>query len=104
MKLLRTVEAAKKEIEELQAFVFLVENYKTSTLEEKILKEYALLGSINKVVGKINEEYGTETIDGAFVTKLITSKPQDELHKRLKSNYLLKTRHTRKKTSKYSYF
>ncbi|WP_161487567.1 hypothetical protein [Paenisporosarcina indica] len=41
MKLLRTVEAAKKEIKELQAFVVLVETYKPSTLEEKILKEYA---------------------------------------------------------------
>ena len=35
MKLLRTVEAAKKEIKELQDFVFLVETYKPSTLEER---------------------------------------------------------------------
>ena len=50
MKLLKTIEATKKEIKELQSFVFLVENYETTTLEEKILKEYALLGSINKVI------------------------------------------------------
>lgn len=104
MKLLKTVEAAKREIEELQAFVLLVENYKASTLEERIVKEYALLGSINKVVEKINEELGTDTIDKVFVTKVITSKPQDELHRRLKSNYFLKTRHNRKKPSKHSYF
>lgn len=101
MKLLRTVEAAKKEIKELQAFVDLVETYKPSTLEENILKEYALLGSINKVVGKINDEHDREIIDGTFVTKLITSKSQNELHKCLKTNYLLKTRHTRTKTRKY---
>lgn len=104
MKLLKTIEATKKEIKELQSYVFLVENYQATTLEEKILKEYALLGSINKVIDKINDEYGHERIDGAFVTKLITSKPMDELHKRLKSNYLMKTRHTRTKPSKNTYF
>ena len=104
MKLLRTVEAAKKEIKELHDFVFMVETYKPSTLEEKILKEYALLGSISKVVEKINDEHGRETIDGAFVTKLITSKPQDELHRRLKTNYLMKTRHQRTKPRKKSYY
>lgn len=101
MKLIRTVEAAKKDIKELQDFVVLVETYKPSTLEEKILKEYALLGSVNKVVMKINDEHGREVIDGAFVKKLITSKPQDELHKRLKTNYLLKTRPLRSKSRYY---
>lgn len=93
--MLKTVESAKKGIKELQDFVFLVENYDTSTLERKVLKEYAYLGSIIKVVEKINKEFGS-TINSAYVSQLIKSKPKDELHKVLKSNYLLKTRPSRR--------
>ncbi|PUB08347.1 hypothetical protein [Paenisporosarcina sp. OV554] len=96
MKMLKTVDAAKKEIKELQDFVFLVENYEVTTVEQKILKEYAYVGSMVKVVENINKEFGPDTIDKTFVSNLLQIKPQDELHKRLKSNYLLKTRHTRK--------
>ena len=96
MKMLKTVDAARKEIKELQDFVFLVENYEVTTVEQKILKEYAYVGSIIKVVENINKEFGPDTIDKTTVSNLLQSKPQDELHKRLKSNYLLKTRHTRR--------
>ena len=100
MKMLKTVDAAKKEIKELQDFVFLVENYEVTTVEQKILKEYAYSGSIVKVVANINNEFGLDTIDHTFVSDLLKSKPQDELHKRMKAHYLDKTRHTRKKSSK----
>lgn len=102
MKRLPTVEAAKKEIKELQDFVFLVENYETSNLEEQILKEYAYLGSIKKVVEKINSELETDIIDCDFVRRLIQSKPKDNLHKVLKSNYLLKTRPARRQPGQYN--
>ena len=49
-----------------------------------------------KVVENINKEFGPDTIDKTTVSNLLQSTPQDELHRRLKSNYLLKTRHTRK--------
>ena len=39
MKMLKTVDAAKKEIKELQDFVFLVENYEVTTVEQKILRD-----------------------------------------------------------------
>jgi hypothetical protein len=100
MKRLKTVEAAKREIIELQAFVFLVENYKASTLEKKVLKEYAYTGSMIKVVENLNKELlskGEDSIDSAFVSQTIQSKPKDELHKLIKSNYLLKTRPSRRK-------
>jgi len=98
--MLKTVDAAKKEIKELQDFVFLVENYEVTTVEQKILKEYAYVGSIIKVVENINKEFGPDTIDKTTVSNLLKSKPQDELHKRMKAHYLDKTRHTRKKSSK----
>ena len=100
MKMLKTVDAAKKEIKELQDFVFLVENYEVTTVEQKILKEYAYVGSMIKVVENINKEFGPDTIDKTIVSNLLQSKPQDELHKRMKAHYLDKTRHTRKKSSK----
>lgn len=78
MKMLKTVDAAKKEIKELQDFVFLVENYEVTTLEQKILKEYAYSGSMVKVVENINKEFGPDTIDKTFVSNLLQSKPQDE--------------------------
>jgi len=102
------VEAAKKEIKELQEFVFLVENYEVKTLEQKIFKEYAYTGSMAKVVENINNESGSEIIDKVFVANLLLSKPQDNLHKILKTNYLLKTRPSRKKhfniSNKFSAF
>lgn len=97
MKMLKTVDAAKREIKELQNFVSLVENYEVTTIEQKILKEYAYVGSIVKVVENINEEFGSNMIDKTFVSNLLKNKSQDELHKRLKSNYLLKTRPSRRK-------
>jgi len=95
--MLKTVEATKKEIKVLQEFVSLVENYEVTTLEQKILKEYAYLGSIDKVVENINREYRSEVIDKTFISSLLLSKPQDELHKQLKSNYLKKRRPSKRK-------
>ena len=100
MKNIKTVDAAKKEIQKLEEFVSLVENYQATTLPQKIVKAYAYSGSIAKVVATINNEYGPDTIDKTYVTDLLKSKPQDELHKHMKANYLTKTRHTRKKPSK----
>ena len=50
MKMLKTVDAAKKEIKELQDLVFLVENYEVTTVEQKILKEYAYVGSMGLIL------------------------------------------------------
>lgn len=100
MKNIKTVDAAKKEIQVLEDFVSLVENYQATTLGQKIVKAYAYSGSIAKVVSYINNEFGPDTIDKTYVTDLLKSKPQDELHKHMKANYLTKTRHTRKKSSK----
>ncbi|WP_342541939.1 hypothetical protein MHH33_12800 [Paenisporosarcina sp. FSL H8-0542] len=100
MKSIKTVDAAKKEIQVLEDFVSFVENYQATTLVQKILKAYAYSGSIAKVVANMNNEFGPDTIDHTFVSNLLKSKPQDELHKRMKAHYLHKTRHTRKKPSK----
>ncbi|WP_342542732.1 hypothetical protein MHH33_01575 [Paenisporosarcina sp. FSL H8-0542] len=97
MKMIKTVESAKKAIKELEEFVFLVENYEVTTLEQRILKEYAYTGSIPKVVANINGELRMEMIDHTAVSNLLQSKSQDLLHRILKDNYLLKTRPSRRK-------
>lgn len=104
MKRLPTVAEAKTEIRSLQDFVQLVEEYQAHTLEQKVLKTYAYTGSIKEVVTRLNREIESEhlaLIDATFVTELLKSKPQDQLHRVLRTNYLSKTRHMRKAKSLY---
>ena len=109
MKHLPTVSRAKEEIEFLQDYVSLAETYHANTLEKQIIKCYAFTGSIQKVVDQLNEERKAKNlalIDAAFVSQTIQSRAKDPLHRLLRSNYLKKTKHTRKKPSErgqYSY-
>ncbi|MGE6415319.1 hypothetical protein ACQKDD_14240 [Planococcus kocurii] len=109
MKHLPTVSRAKEEIEYLQDYVLLAETYHANTLEKKIIKLYAFTGSIQKVVAQLNEERTVQSlpvIDATLVSETIQSRAKDPLHRLLRTNYLKKTKHTRKKPSKrgnYSY-
>ena len=53
MKMLKTVDAAKKEIKELQDLVFLVENYEVTTVEQKIIDD----------IKPFMESHGFETLN-----------------------------------------
>ncbi|PSL42115.1 hypothetical protein B0H99_101363 [Planomicrobium soli] len=100
MKRFPTVGEAKKEIESLQSFIMLAEAYPEETIEQQIIKLYAYTGSIKEVVSEINIErtkQQLELIDNTFVSEVIQSKPADPLHKLLRSNYMSKTKHNRKK-------
>ena len=109
MKHLPTVSRAKEEIEYLQDYVLLAETYHANTLEKRIIKLYAYTGSIQKVTAQINEEQESQNlslIDTAFVSQTIQSRAKDPLHRILRTNYMNKTKHTRKKPSErghYSY-
>ena len=48
-----TVERAEKEINRLQKYIELVENYEANTLEKWIVKEYAYTNSVVEVVKRI---------------------------------------------------
>ncbi|SDI19936.1 hypothetical protein SAMN04487975_1133 [Planococcus glaciei] len=103
MKYISTVEKAIKEINFLQEFVLLAKDYQDITLEQRIIKLYAYEGSINEVTKIINTELsknGEQIIDSVFVSNVIQSKPMDSLHKILRMNYMNKTKHIRKKSSK----
>lgn len=85
-----TVSGAKAEIKRLQDFVDLVESYTADTMDKAIILEYAYTNSIVKVSEKLG-------IDQDYVRSLICSKGKDELHKKLRSMYMLKTKGTRRK-------
>jgi len=99
MAKLITVEKAQKEVIRLKHYLNLVENYETDTIEKWILKEYAITNSIKQIVQNASEHHFNHRgclIDRQFVTDVIKSKPNDELHKILKSGYLYKTRQNRR--------
>lgn len=93
MDKLITVSKAKEEIRNLQKYIELAESYEANTLEKQIIKEYAYTNSINEIV-KVFESRGItkngEKIKRSYVSKVIDSKPLDELHKILKKGYRLK--------------
>lgn len=106
MKNLKTVDQAKDEIEKLQGFIDLVESFHPETLEEQIIKEYAYIGSVEKVADKVNEmgySNGSRPFEKEDISNIIKSKPTGELHKLIRSGFLKKTRHTRRKIEKYSW-
>lgn len=100
MKNLKTVSQIKKEVAELNAFIDLVESFQPETLEEQIIKEYAYIGSLEKVATKVNEKgYSNEGLpfEKEDISAIIMNKPTNELHKVIRSGFLKKTRHNRRK-------
>ena len=85
-----TVSKAKEEIKRLQRFVELVESYEEDTIDKKIIKEYAYTNSIEKVHTKLN-------VDKEYINKVIRRLGKDELHKLIRTGYMQKTKHNRRK-------
>lgn len=88
---------AKMELKWLQSYIELVDQYEANTIEKWIIKEYAFVSSMKEVVNRANQKGLTQSngdpIDQKFVRSVINSKPKnDELHKILRSGYLLKIR------------
>lgn len=106
MTILKKVEQTKNQIAKLQAFVDLVESYQPETLEQQIIKEYAYLGSLVKVVEKFNRLGYTidgRPYEGEDISSVIKGKGKgnDELHKVMRSGYLHKTRQSRRKIKEF---
>lgn len=77
------LERAKKKILNLQRYVDLTETYTVNSFETAVIKEYAIYGSVTKVRDKLNESgyrIGERKIESNDVSKIIRSKPTDELH------------------------
>jgi hypothetical protein len=73
------------QIADLQSFIEHAENYEADNFEQKVIKEYAFLGSVSKVLEKINTETRDNGLGKKFqlsdISRIIDSKPMDELHK-----------------------
>ncbi|ALX47792.1 hypothetical protein AOX59_03735 [Lentibacillus amyloliquefaciens] len=90
-----TVERAKREVQRLQHYIDLAESDESDTLNKWIVKEYAYTNSIKKVIEKASSEGFTvngEPLSREYAVSVINGKPNDELHKILRSGYRLKIR------------
>lgn len=92
-----TYERAKRECERLLLFIKLVEEYPSHTLEQWIIKEYAITNSLVEVARRANKSgfrVMGEEIDRDYVVLVIDSKPQpkDKLHNLLRNSYRSKSR------------
>ena len=95
MKILPTVYKAKAEIGRLEQFVTLAECYGEQTIEKQIIKRYAFVGSVAKVVAQLNDERvqtGLAPIELTYAKEVIQSKPADDLHRIVRTNYRRKIR------------
>lgn len=101
-KKLITLDRAKKEVDRLQEYIYLVENYETNTLNKWIIKKYALTNSIKNIVEEADENGVTNDddfpLDRKYVTDLINGKTMDELHRMLRLGYRQKIKPNKRRS------
>ncbi|KAA0965279.1 hypothetical protein FQ087_02930 [Sporosarcina sp. ANT_H38] len=106
-EILKTISQIKKEIAELSAYMELAESFQPETLNDQIIKEYAYIGSLEKVAAEVNEMgYSNDGVpfEKEDISAIIRINPTNELHKVIRSGlFLKKTRHTRRKTEQYTW-
>lgn len=97
MKTFRTLNQAKKDIQIIQQYINLIENYEPKDLRQQVIHTYALLGNITKTAEYLNKH--GYSIEAQEITRIITSPPpkEDLLHKQIKQLYLKKTLPRRKR-------
>jgi len=80
-----------KEIKKQEHIIQLIESYSPETLEQKIILEYAIEGSVTYVADKINAEghrIGNRKYISNDITAVIIQKPLlDELHDIVKKSF-----------------
>ncbi|MCY8488769.1 hypothetical protein [Bacillus atrophaeus] len=78
------IEKAKQTVKDLNNFIKLTEECSADTFEKKVIKEYAIHGSVSKVSDLINEQgikIGNKKVKPSDISKIIQSKPHvNELH------------------------
>lgn len=101
MKRLPAVEAAINKIKALQHFVELAQHHPEKNLFNKSNKLYAFTGSLKETTKIINEErakFDLPLIEESTVREAIISTPKDPLHKLLKTNCMIESRPSRRKS------
>lgn len=100
MKTFRTLDQAKKDLQAIQQYVELIENYQPKDFIQQVIYTYALVGNVVKTAEILNNKgysFNGQLIEPQDITAIITSKPSknDLLHKQIKSLYMKKTRPSR---------
>ena len=106
MKTVRTLDQAKRDLQVIQDYVKLIEEYQPKNFVQQVVHTYILNGSIVKTAFLLNNQgYTVEqrAIKPNDVSAIIRSTPakDDFLHKKIKSLYLKKIRSARKMYSGY---
>ncbi|MCM3358667.1 hypothetical protein [Psychrobacillus sp. MER TA 171] len=95
IKTFRTLDQAKKDLQEIHEYVELISNYNPQNIVQLVIQIYVMYGSIAKTAAILNSQ--GYTIEQVEVSAIIKSTPHkdDLLHKKVKSLYLKKTRSSR---------
>lgn len=103
MKTFRTLEQSKRDLQEIQEYVDLIEEYRPEKFVQVVIHAYVIHGSIAKTAQVLNNQ--GHNIEQEEVSTIIKNPPTkgDLLHKKVKSLYLKKTRSTRRVPKSYFY-
>lgn len=88
---LRTYEKAKEELDLLQSYIDLVDNYEVDDIHSFIIKYYSITNSASGVIKKAKNSdlfFSEEILTRELISEVIKSKPIDELHKVVRSGYI----------------
>ena len=100
MKTFRTLDQAKRDLQKLQEYVDLIENYQPQDITQVVVFTYCLFGNIEKTAAYLNQNYliTGRAIEPKEISYFLTSTPakDDLLHKKIKTLYLKKTRANRR--------
>lgn len=90
-----SITKAKQDVEELTTYIELWETYQPVSVEQQIIKEYALLSSMEGVKERLNLRGCTiegRPLEIDDIRAVITQKPKDKLHKIIHRGYKRKIR------------
>lgn len=101
-----TYDKAKQEIERLQEYVRLIDEYKDDTLDKWIIKQYAMTNSIKKIIDIAAEKGITvngDPLDREYITSVINpnGRVTDELQRILRLGYRQRVKPNKK--TKWTY-
>lgn len=90
-----TYQKAKNEIDKLQEYISLIENYEVNNLDQFIIKNYAITNSSSEVIKLYNCTYANQDmplLSREYIINLIKGPPLDDLHKIIRYSYKKKYR------------
>lgn len=91
VKFQKKIDELLSKMQEVDDYVLLAESYEAVTLEQKIIKYYAIFGTLNDVADKLNTE-GLKFNDRKWQSKDVSNfiqkqKPIDSLHEKLQKTF-----------------